>query len=102
MRTPAQRSIFGGGLEPPRTDHRFAPAAHGYAAPPGSGPPGDTCGSCGNCRVRKIKGHNVYKCALREKDWTHDRATDVLVRSPACIKHRAGKPIEINLWGKPI
>jgi len=101
MGTPMQRSIFGG--EGPARAHgsKFAAAPAGYAAPPGSGPPGETCGTCANCRVRKIKKHNIYKCGLRADSWTQDRATDVLVRSPACQRWRAGKPQPTNAWGKP-
>ena len=98
---PQQRSFFGGS-EPPRDVQRFPSAPAGYAAPPGSGPRGETCGTCAHCRVRRIRGHDVYKCAQRERDWSHDRSTDVLVRSPACLKHKAGKPAPINAFGKPI
>lgn len=99
-RTPQQRGIFGG-YEPPH-GKKFAGPAAGYAAPPGSGPIGETCGTCANCRIRRVHERNVYKCALREKDWTHDRSSDVLIRSPACLRFHAGKPVLINNFGKPI
>jgi len=103
MRAPGQRSIFGGDVERPRQyGKRFAGAPHGHAAPPGSGPPGETCGTCANCRIRRIHEHNVYKCAITESHWTKDRETDVLKSSPACARWHAGTPILINAFGKPI
>lgn len=100
---PAQRNIFDGHIERAREyGKRFAGSANGYAAKPGTGPADQSCGTCGNCRVRKIKCHNVYKCGLCEALWTHDRGTDVLKRSPACARWRAGEPVLINAFGKPI
>ena len=60
--------------------------AKGYAATPGSGPAGETCRSCSN--LRSVQGGNrkFYKCALRT--WTHGKATDVLIGSPACAMWR--------------
>lgn len=54
----------------------------GYAAPPGTGPQGETCGSCRHlCR-----GRRWAKCAMIEGKWTHSRKTDVLVGAHACSK----------------
>lgn len=57
--------------------------AHGYAALPGTGPKGETCGSCAHL-YRKLMGKTYLKCLLVEKQWTGGRRTDVLSRSPAC------------------
>ncbi|MGH8326882.1 MAG: hypothetical protein ACRET2_08985 [Steroidobacteraceae bacterium] len=57
----------------------------GYAAPPGTGPAGETCGSCKHCgRMRQAK--RWIKCLLMRARWSHGRATDILARSPACSK----------------
>lgn len=62
-----------------------SPAATGYFMPPGTGPAGETCGSCKNC-VGQQFSKTYYKCKLAEKIWTHSRRTDILKRSDACAK----------------
>lgn len=55
----------------------------GYRAMPGTGPVGETCGSCAH--LAKVRMSRSYpKCGLMRPVWTHGRGTDVLVRSPAC------------------
>lgn len=52
----------------------------GYAHSPGTGPEGETCGSCKHCfRTRRFR-----KCKLREAAWTHGPGSDILARSSAC------------------
>lgn len=59
------------------------PKAAGYAAPPGTGPAGETCGSCGHLARRRFA--KVYlKCGLMEAHWTGGTGTDVRAKSPAC------------------
>jgi len=60
--------------------------ANGYAAPPGTGPAGETCGSCEHIS----HGRRWAKCDLTRACHTGGRRTDVLTRSPAC-----------NKWEKP-
>ncbi len=67
---------------PKRGRHYVKP--RGYIAPPGSGPAGETCGSCQHI-VRANSGR-YRKCALAERAWSHGRSTDVLARSPACSR----------------
>ena len=56
------------------------PKRYGYAAPPGTGPTGETCATCKHiCRSRKFR-----KCALRRATWTHGFATDILAKAKAC------------------
>jgi hypothetical protein len=71
--TPAER----------RRMQQRAPKAKGYAAPPGTGPDGETCGSCGHL-VRKQMAKVYRKCGLMRAHWTGGKGTDVLVASPAC------------------
>lgn len=54
----------------------------GYAASPGTGPAGETCGSCAHCVRRK----RYYKCGLNQASWTASRATDILKHAPACVR----------------
>lgn len=56
-----------------------------YAAPPGSGPDGETCGSCKHiARSAKFR-----KCELVRHKWTHGLGTDIKARAPACSKWEA-------------
>lgn len=52
----------------------------GYAAAPGTGPAGETCGSCRHIwRSRRFR-----KCELNRACWTHGPRSDILARAPAC------------------
>lgn len=56
----------------------------GYYAKPGTGPAGETCGSCRHhVTIRYSKRY--HKCALARGKWTGGRASDILVRASACI-----------------
>lgn len=59
--------------------------ARGYADRPGTGPTGETCGSCTH-HVIKSMGKRYHKCLLTRPCWTGGKATDILVRAPACSK----------------
>ncbi|MFA5898015.1 MAG: hypothetical protein WC829_02760 [Hyphomicrobium sp.] len=73
-----QLDLYG---NPVKITSRHATKAKGYAAAPGSGPKGETCGTCGHHYVRKMS--NLYhKCELTKGSGC--RASDVLVKSPAC------------------
>ena len=55
----------------------------GYAAEPGTGPKGETCGSCKQ-HVRKVMAGTYHKCGLMVHIWTGGGGTDIKVRSAAC------------------
>lgn len=56
-----------------------------YADRPGTGPAGETCGSCKNRAFIHLA--RVYsKCGLMRHQWTGGGGTDVKVRAPACSK----------------
>lgn len=76
--------------EPPPKDAAKIPKRHGHAAPPGTGPAGETCGSCAHLEC-KAMASRYYKCGLMKKHWTGGIGTDVCVRDAACAK-----------WEKPI
>jgi hypothetical protein len=57
----------------------------GHAAIPGTGPKGETCGSCGGMRIRS-GAKNYTKCGLTQSKWTGGAATDVRRKDPACSK----------------
>lgn len=64
-----------------RGKHYIEP--RGYADKPGTGPKGETCGSC------KHRTGRFPKCLLIEGSWTRTRRTDILVRAAACSKWEA-------------
>lgn len=57
----------------------------GYPARPGSGPPGETCGTCRHyCRV-KWHDKTYRKCGAAKESWTHGTGSDILARAAACV-----------------
>ena len=69
-----------------RTRRRLSQRPRGYAALPGTGPEGETCGSCKHIR-RSDTGIRIYpKCNLNRAAWTASQRTDIRVRWPACAK----------------
>jgi hypothetical protein len=57
----------------------------GYAAPPGTGPSGETCGSCAYIRHSGNAGR-YKKCELQRFRWTHGPGSDIRSGSPACSR----------------
>jgi hypothetical protein len=61
-----------------------------YAAAPGTGPDGETCGSCAH--IAHVRFANVYrKCGLMRVKWTGGGGTDIKARSAACSKWEPAK-----------
>ena len=56
--------------------------AHPY--PPGSGPPGQTCGTCAKLCARRY-ARTYYKCHVLMRYWTGGRGTDVRKKDAACL-----------------
>lgn len=80
---------------------RARDTAKGYAALPGTGPAGETCGSCANLARNRVA--KVYlKCGLMRAIWTGGAGTDVRARSPACRRwERAPEPVRVPRALKP-
>ena len=57
---------------------------NGYAAPPGTGPHGETCRSCKHYRSVRYHDKTYPKCWLMVKAWTHGYGSDIRASSPAC------------------
>jgi hypothetical protein len=56
---------------------------NGYASVPGTGPIGETCGTCKH--IARVEKSRIYiKCDLARKYWTNSYGTDIRVRSAAC------------------
>lgn len=57
----------------------------GHAERPGTGPEGETCGSCEHVRKRFTgAGRAFHKCELRRASWTAGGGSDVRLKDPAC------------------
>lgn len=57
----------------------------GGADRPGTGPAGETCGSCKHL-VRTGRGKSYPKCGLNRACWTHGPRSDIRIRWDACSK----------------
>ena len=62
----------------------------GYAALPGTGPPGETCKTCKHF-YRHEMGKTYFKCSLMRLIWTHGPGSDIKAKSPACKRWEKGK-----------
>lgn len=60
----------------------------GYAAPPGTGPEGETCKSCKHI-YRNEMSKTYLKCGLMRAHWTGGAATDIKASWPACSRWEA-------------
>jgi len=56
----------------------------GHAARPGTGPEGQTCGSCRHYTRRCGGAKDYLKCALTEATWTGGPGSDIRKKDPAC------------------
>ena len=59
---------------------------NGYAASPGTGPEGKTCGDCKFKHSMRSAGgaKHFIKCDANKAKWTRGEGSDILARSPAC------------------
>ncbi len=55
---------------------------HGHYAAPGTGPKGESCGTCAYL-ARNELGKTYFKCGRTA--WTHGSATDIAKRDDACL-----------------
>lgn len=60
----------------------------GHAAAPGSGPEGETCGTCRNL-FRNRMAKTYLKCGLMRNFWTGGAGTDIRARDAACSQWAA-------------
>lgn len=69
---------------------RKDPLPRGHIMSPGTGPKGETCGSCEHL-FRNQMAKTYLKCELNRVRWTGGRATDVRAKDQACSKWEAIK-----------
>lgn len=68
-----------------RMRRRAYSVPRGHAMPPGTGPEGETCGSCRHL-VRNRMAKTYLKCGRNEAAWTGGPKSDVRARDAACGK----------------
>ena len=56
------------------------PQKRGYAAPPGTGPVGETCKTCGHYRSVNGGSKSFPKCNLMRASWNHSYGSDILAQ----------------------
>ena len=57
----------------------------GHFARPGTGPEGETCGSCKHYAVKSGDTARAYrKCALARATWTKGPGSDIRRKDPSC------------------
>jgi hypothetical protein len=64
---------------------RKDPVPRGYARIPGTGPKGETCGTCNHAACKHLARKRIYKCVCNYPRWTNGRGSDIVLKSPACI-----------------
>ena len=75
--------------QPIGTHKRSTPLPRGHSGKPGSGPKGETCGTCKH-RVHAQGGAKSYqKCELCRANWTHGPGSDIRAKDVACWKWEA-------------
>jgi hypothetical protein len=57
----------------------------GHAARPGTGPEGETCGSCKHLARRQMSKAYI-KCGLTKATWTGGPGSDIRAKDPACSR----------------
>jgi len=72
----------------PEIPKRF-PKKRGHAARPGTGPVGETCGSCAHYRSKRSNTRSYPKCELARAKWTSGSGTDIRKGDPACERWSA-------------
>lgn len=80
----AELDMFGAPVPVALTAKQRKELAQGYARRPGSGPVGETCGTCANCYASHYNRKTYYKCEVIRHRWTNGPGTDIRKKSPAC------------------
>ena len=78
-------------LDSPIVHHPRERERYGHAAPPGTGPAGESCGTCAHYCLRTIGSRMYSKCGVIPSRQTHGKNTDIFKNDPACAVWE-GKP----------
>ena len=72
----------------------------GYAAPPGTGPVGETCKTCRHYALRHFS-KTYRKCGLMMAHWTGGPGSDIRAGAPACRLWEAPPPADDRQESQP-
>lgn len=92
------KDLFGRELslrEAMRLAHRAPPKKTGHAFTPGTGPAGETCGTCRHL-TRVSMGNTYLKCEKMRAHWTHGPGTDVRAKDAACSAFEPRPPAPVT------
>ena len=74
-------------MTPKERKKRLPTAKRGHIAIPGTGPAGETCGSCQHLAANDMRsGRRFYKCGLNRAKWTGGPGSDIRMKDAACAK----------------
>ena len=79
-------------MTPKERKRRKEPVPSGHASKPGTGPAGETCGSCKHI-FRNVLAKTYLKCGLNRAMWTGGRKSDIRARDAACLKWAAADAV---------
>jgi len=68
----------------------------GHAALPGTGPEGETCGTCHHYESVEYHDKRYRKCFLMRQYWTHGPGTDIRAKDPACKEWKKRDESEVT------
>ena len=68
----------------PKKENPYKGRSRAHPYPPGSGPKGESCGTCARARCLPYHGKNYWKCWYMRHTWTHGLGTDIRLKDPAC------------------
>ena len=71
---------------------RLPTKKRGHYAAPGTGPAGETCGTCKHIVGKQLSSKVVYKCGLARSIWTSGPGSDIRLKDAACGGWRAAEP----------
>ena len=65
---------------------------------PGTGPDGETCGTCAHAVVKPMESRNYWKCGEAKGAWTNSVNSDIRLKWPACRgwKRKAADAVKEN------
>ena len=82
---PDALDMFGEPLRPPSKRKARVMPDRAHAATPGTGPEGESCGTCVHLARRRSPAGSLFrKCGLMRKQWTAGYGTDVRCKDAAC------------------
>jgi len=80
-----RKDLFGNIQTPIEEKDPYKGRRNAHPYPPGSGPEGETCGTCMAERCLSYHNKYYYKCNYMRYAWTHGLGTDIRLKDHACF-----------------